>query len=306
MMSRPRPRLLLLVLALSLLVTACGERNGDDLTGAPSPDPTPSAPPDDAGGPATPEATVPPADPQAPTREVDVWYARQGDAGVTLEPERIRLDDDTVEVLRAAVEALVQGQSANPALTSLAPTGVQVLGVAIEDSVAVVDVSSDVMEGRAGSSQELAFAQQLAHTATQFDTVDAVRLLVEGQAIQDLWGHVDWSQPITADPALLSPIIIEDPAWGTVRDAGVVTASGTSVTFESTVELHLVDPEGTVVEETFTTAAQPDVGQRGPWTHTFDTAATAPGTWTIEAVEPDPSGGEGRPPFTTAVEFTVS
>lgn len=101
------------------------------------------------------------------------------------------------------------------------------------------------------------------------------------------------------------PIVIESPAPGEQRKPGAVTASGSSVTFESTVELRLIDPDGEVVEDTFTTAEQPDVAERGPWEHTFETEATTSGTWTVEAEEPDPSGGEGGPPFVTDVEFEV-
>lgn len=299
--------------AVLLLLAACGEEPEDgptsisspspEATGGAEPDPSPSPPPDSAD-PADP-ADDPPADVDTAGDQAAVWFARQSEAGIWLEPETLRLDPGTERILRTVVEAVVEGQSAHPALTSLVPAGTEVLDVRIEDRVAVVDLSGDIASAGGGSAQESALAQQLAQTATQFDTVDAVRLLVDGQPIDELWGHLDWSEPVTADPAAVAPIIIEQPTWGAVRPPGPVTASGSSVTFESTVELRLVAPDGTVAEDTFTTAAQPDVGRRGPWSHTFDTEATTPGTWTIEAVEPDPSGGEGRPAFTTRVEFVV-
>lgn len=295
-----------------LLLAACGQDPDDEPASAssPSPEATETAAPDDS--PPPPDGTDDPAPAQDPSPDAvsgggaaSVWFARQGDAGIWLEPERLRLDPGTEQVLRAVIEAVVEGQSVHPALTSLVPAGTEVLGVRIEDRVAVIDLSGDVARAGGGSAQESALAQQLAQTATQFETVDALRLLVDGQPIDELWGHLDWSQPLTADPAAVAPIIIEQPAWGAVRAPGPVTASGSSVTFESTVELRLVAPDGTVAEDTFTTAAQPDVGRRGPWSHTFDTEATTPGTWTIEAIEPDPSDGEGRPAYTTSVEFTV-
>jgi hypothetical protein len=83
-----------------------------------------------------------------------------------------------------------------------------------------------------------------------------------------------------------------------------VTVSGTSLTFESTVELALIDPDGNVVEEGFTTANQPDVDERGPFEHTFDTETT-PGEWKVRVIEPDPSDGEGRPAYTADIAFVV-
>lgn len=300
-------RFIVASLVALLLLASCGEDPGDD-TAADSSDP-PAASPDVQSPDGPPPGEAQPGDPPGAadgSEQADVWFVRQQESGLWLEPETVPLDEATVGVLRAAVEAIIKGETVNPDLVSLVPPGTRLLDVRIEDGLALIDMSADIVRAAGGSAQELAFAQQLAQTASQFDTVDAVRLLVEGEPVDELWGHVDWSEPLTADPQMLSPIIIERPAWGAGQPAGPVTASGTSNTFESTVELRLIDPDGTVVEETFTTAAQPDVGQRGPWEHTFDVEATTPGTWTLEAVEPDPSGGEGRPPFTTSVQFEVS
>lgn len=300
---RIRTHLVIAALAAVALLAACGQDTAQEPTG----DPEPTTPTDAPTGDATEEPDAGDDPPDGPgTDQVTAWFVRETPSGVWLEPETVHLGEETVQVLRAAVEAIVSGQSVNPGLTTLVPAGVEVLDVRIEEGVAVVDLSGAVAETSGGSAQELAFAQQLAQTATQFDAVDAVRLLVDGQPVDELWGHLDWSEPITADPQALAPIIVETPSWGASLPPGPVTASGTSVTYESTVELRLVAPDGTVVEDTFTTAAQPAVGERGPWAHTFDTEATTAGTWTIEAVEPDPSDGEGRPPFTTSVAFTVS
>jgi len=294
------------VLVGMLLLAGCAQPATED-TAAPAPPPEPQASPA-VDGPAPPPtgAAQPPAGGTAGAGEVTVWFAREHESGVWVEPTTVPLDEETVEVLRAVVEAVLQGPSTNPDLTTVVPEGTELLDVSIQGGIAHIDLSREVLSTRGGAAEERALAQQLAQSATQFPTVDAVRLLVEGELVDELWGHVDWSQPLVADPQTLAPIIIDRPPWGASRPPGPVTASGTSVTFESTVLLRLIDPQGTVVEDTFTTAAQPDVGQRGPWEHTFDAPATTPGAWTIEALEPDPSDGEGRPPFTTSVRFEVS
>lgn len=301
-----RMRLIVASLLALLLLAGCGENSGGDAAIDSSDPPPATSPGEQPPPPGVGQPGDPPPDAADGVEQVDAWFVRQHESGVWLEPETVPLDEATVGVLRAAVEAIINGRAANPDLVSLVPPDTRILDVRIEDGLAVIDMSADIVRAAGGSAQEVAFAQQLAQTATQFDTVDAVRLLVEGEPVTELWGHVDWSEPVSADPQMLSPIIIEQPAWGAQQPDGPVTASGTSNTFESTVELRLIDPSGTVVEETFTTAAQPAVDQRGPWQHTFDVEATTPGTWTIEAVEPDPSGGEGRPAFTTSVQFEVA
>jgi hypothetical protein len=77
--------------------------------------------------------------------------------------------------------------------------------------------------------------------------------------------------------------------------AGPVTVSGTSLTFEANVVLRLYDPDGNLVEDTFTTAHQTAVDERGPFEYTFDTPADRAGTWRIEAVAPDMAGPDEGP-----------
>jgi hypothetical protein len=55
--------------------------------------------------------------------------------------------------------------------------------------------------------------------------------------------------------------------------------------------------DGTVIVEGFITATEGGPG-RGTWEWTIELAT--PGVYVIEASESDPSGGEGRPPFTAA------
>lgn len=294
----PRPqatpeRTVALVIAAVLLLVACGEQPVE-------PGPSPSPDPD-----ATTAAPEEPADAEpGDVEEVAVWFAHE--SGMWVEPETITLEDPTPTAAHAAMEALVAGDAAHPQRTTLAPEGTAVLDVDIDGPTLRVDLSDDVTQSPGGSAQEQAFAQQLAHTAVEFDPVEAVQLLVEGEPITELWGHLDWSGPIHPDEAAIAPILILEPAWGSTQPPGPVTAAGTSMTFEATVELRLVDPGGSVVEETFTTAAQPDIGERGPWEHTFEHEATTEGTWTIEAIEPDPSAGQGRPPFTTTTQIEIS
>lgn len=85
-------------------------------------------------------------------------------------------------------------------LATMAPTGTRLLGVSLKNRVLVVDLSQQVMRNPGvGGAGEDAFAQQLAHTAAQFPSVDSVRLHVEGTAVRTLWGHRDWSQPVRPD-----------------------------------------------------------------------------------------------------------
>ena len=90
-------------------------------------------------------------------------------------------------------------------LATMAPTGARVLGVSLKDRVLTVDLSKQVRRNPGvGGAGEDAFAQQLAHTAAQFSSIDAVRLHVEGKAVRTLWGHRDWSQPVRPDTSRIA------------------------------------------------------------------------------------------------------
>lgn len=312
---------------LSVLLVACnGDGQASDPAAAPGVEPsavaspavTTTPTPTPAATPATPAGT-PSASPSAATStaatpaatgepagasEATAYFTRMSPRGPVVQPLTTALDEPTVAVAGAAFEFLIAGPppGSDPELSTLAPEDTEVLGITIEDGLLTVDFNAAVQQAR-GSAFEVAFKEQIAWTATQFDTVERVQVLVEGQPVETLWGHVEWSQPFTPDEFSLAPVIVERPAYGATVPAGDVTFSGTANVFEATVELRLVDPSGAVVEETFTTATC-GTGCRGDWSHTFTGLAT-PGQWTLVALESDPSGGEGGGPFSVETAFTV-
>lgn len=283
-------RALLLFLTLVLGVAACGEDPGAS-------DPTPSATASES------EAAEPQASEDQGSQPVTAWFARMDpDTGFWVEPVTGETEP-TEGVARAAMEFLFGHDPANPALTNLAQA--EVLGVDRDEAILTVDVSDEIEATGHSSTEESAFAQQLAYTAAQFDGVRAVRLLVEGEPIEELWGHLDWSQPIGPEQFKETPITIEAPVWGETVSRGALTASGQANTFEATLAVRLLDPDGEVVEEQWITATSGS-GTRGTWEHTFDSEIHRGGTWTIEAEEPDPSGGaEGRTPLIVRTEFHI-
>src|SRR5690606_1270338 len=133
-------------------------------TSAPSPAPTATPPPSPAATPVPTMAPSPTASPTAspdPDRpgaeQVTVYFAREHASGVWVEPEVVPLDEATVAVARAAMEALVGRAPRDPARTTLSAAGASVRGVDVDGDVLVVDFSGLVPpEGVGGSSREAA------------------------------------------------------------------------------------------------------------------------------------------------------
>lgn len=284
-------RMRLFILIPLLVLTACGR-------GEPAQEPTAGETASQTASPA-PSETV---SEQAATQETTAWFLRETPDALWVEP-RTTLVPPTEGVARAAMEFLFSGKAGHPDLIAVV-SDVEVRDVRREDDVLVVDVAEDVKEAR-GSAYEDGFAQQFAYTAAQFDGVRGARLLVEGEEIDSLWGHMDWSGVMEPEPFKETPITIESPDWGERVGQGTLTASGQANTFEATLAVRLVDPDGKTVEEEWITATSGS-GTRGTWAHTFDAPLDRAGTWTVEAEEPDPSGGaEGRKPLVVRQQFQV-
>jgi len=184
-----------------------------------------------------------------------------------------------------------------PGLTSSVPPGIALLGVSIEDGLVTVDLGVELRATSGSSLQERTFAQQLAHTALLDSSLDAVRLLIDGAAVTELWGHLDWSEPLRADPAALSPITIDDPGPATVRSGDAqVTVRGRASVPGGKVLLRLEDETGTSVAAASVTASESAPG-RGDWS--WDVRYPSPGTWVIVAQVAEPSDGAGGAVFET-------
>ena len=239
--------------------------------------------------------------------EATVYFVRANDAGIWDEPEIHLLDRPSDENLREKLQLLFTGSPHDWLLGSAAPTDVEVLSVELRDGVVFVDVDATITTHRAASAQEAAFAQQLAHTAVTSGG-DAVQLLVDGEPVDELWGHLDWSLPIEPDPDALSPITIVEPEAGpgelTVGPDEVVVR-GEARVLEATFTIRLRRADGVIFTEDVVTASE-GAPERGTWEHTFTlTGSTGPGTYTIEVQEHDPSEGEGRPPFLSSRQINV-
>ena len=166
-----------------------------------------------------------------------MYYFREHASGYWVEPEVVPLDEPTVAVARAAMEALVGHRPRDPGRATLAADGAQVRDVRLDGDILVADFSGLVGGGGLGSGYEAALVQQIAHTGAQFDSVRAVRILVDGQQVESLAGHVDISEPGEPSPFALSPITFTTHTSGDTVRAGDVTVGGEACTFEATVLL---------------------------------------------------------------------
>jgi len=283
-----RTRTVIAAAAAALLLAACASDPADDATPPPAPAPAPSDP------------TTPGEPAPVPTAVVAVHLVRSGPTSFFVEPVPVTVrafGDDLSARVSAAIDALLAIASPeDPDLFTSVPEGTTLHRVSVDGAVVTLDLAGGIVGSSGSSSQEVTFAQQLAHTARVDTSITAIRLLIDGAPIDELWGHLDWSSPVDVDPFILSPVTITTPLPDDEVPVGPVTFRGQATVFEATVLVTLLDADGRILEEGFVTATT-GAPERGTWEWTVELPTA--GTYTVVAGESDPSDGEGRPPFTT-------
>lgn len=243
-MSRLARRWAGVALGATVLLAACGTDPAPLTSGS-----TPTATPEP--GPEESQSSKPHEEHESV--DLEIWFARdQGLFGTMHETE------STTRIGTAAMEELLGGPSGAEAQADVftaIPDGTELLDLEVSGGTATVDLSSEFARG-SGSSGEITRLAQIVFTLTQFPTVDDVVLEIEGEQVEVFGSHgivIDDPMKRSDFKDLLPPIVVMSPAIGD-RISSPVTISGTANVFEATVSIRIMDADGNLLEETFTTA----------------------------------------------------
>lgn len=178
----------------------------------------------------------------------------------------------TPRVAQTAIESLLEGPSPaeGSGLATAIPAGTELLGVAVDDGLARVDLSSSFDDG-GGSTAMLARLAQVVFTLTQFPTVDAVEFQIDGEPVDVFSAEgivIDHPQTRADFEELAPPIVVTSPAPGD-EVSSPVTVEGTANVFEATVSMRILDSVGNRLAATFATATC-GTGCRGDFSKKVD------------------------------------
>ncbi len=186
----------------------------------------------------------------------------------------------------AAVGIMLGGDAYDPDYRSFWPAGASVRGVELTDGVAVVDLSGTATNTVGAEQADLA-VQQLVYTVTavtaeQKVQLSGVRILLDGQPDEVLWGHVALGGKLTRAPGIevQAPVWIISPQEGdTVPRTFDVHLSGS--VFEATMALRIRNEAGAVVDERSVTLdnGPPARGEA------HVSVTLAPGRYTLEGLD---------------------
>jgi hypothetical protein len=273
----------------ALLLVSCGDDGSpDDPAAEPSPDVSTSAP--------TPEPTEEPSPTQS-TTSVELWYVLETDtpdgAGLFAVHREI---PSTQAIGRATLSAWLEGptdEERAAGINSLVPEGAELLDLDISNGTATVDLSAEFENTGGGTFGEGMLLDQLAWTITQFSTVDRALLKIDGEFKDAYLGHgfiIDEDHPLKRKKsALLTPIQVGSPGFGDTFSSGDLV-EGTANVFEATVSLRLLDAQGNVLFEGFTTATC-GTGCRGDYSEAIDFEIDSEQEGTLEVFESSAEDG---------------
>jgi sporulation and spore germination protein/immunoglobulin-like protein involved in spore germination len=206
----------------------------------PSPSALPSTSP--SGSPA---ATPRPTPAAGDTMLVRAYYIQGGGVGVEGLVPTLREVPLTTGVARAAMTALLDDgptTTAYPQLSTAIPTGARLLGLAVREGVATVDLSR-AFESGGGSASMSHRLGQVVYTLTQFATVKSVAFKIEGKPVTTFGSEgIDIGRPQTRFDyeRLLPDIFVDRPAFGAAI-GNPARVTGNADVFEATFRIAILD-----------------------------------------------------------------
>jgi spore germination protein GerM len=306
---------LMAVFAVAVLLAACGNKaqSGGQVSTGPTPATTGSDGPTTT--PPTTEPTQEPTDspttspeptdsPEPETVTLEVWF--DDESGQRL-ARVFRTLPATQAVGSAALRALLEGPSDDEVADGVGtqiPPGTDLIGLAIADSVATVNLTKDYFSGGSAVSEWTRLGQ-VVWTISQFATVDGVEISLDGKPIRtfDIDGNFldrPWTRE---DFEFIAPaIVVDTPAPGDTVSSPI-EVSGTADVFEATVSLRLLDENGDQIAEGFTTATC-GTGCRGTFETTLAYEVDHDQTGTLEVFEA--SAKDGSPTNVVSIPVTLT
>ena len=134
--------------------------------------------------------------------EVNLYFSDS--QAMYLVPEKRKISQ-TPSLARQAVVELIKGPESSDLYPTI-PEGTQVNEVYIVDDIVYIDLSEEIFKNHpGGSSGELMTVYSIVNTLTEIPMIKGVQILVEGNEMKSLVGHIDISMPLLRDEDWIKP-----------------------------------------------------------------------------------------------------
>ncbi|HOQ67196.1 MAG TPA: GerMN domain-containing protein [Candidatus Atribacteria bacterium] len=141
--------------------------------------------------------------PLFPEEEVIIYFTNPDFTALVGEKRKIKKDDKWMEQI---LEELLKGPR-DRSLFNPIPSSTRLNAVFLEGDIVYVDLSAEMAENQSGgTSQELLSVYAIVDTLTAFPEVRRVKILIDGEEVPTLCGHIDISQPLERDERLIAKV----------------------------------------------------------------------------------------------------
>jgi hypothetical protein len=196
----PRQWLAIVLTALAAVAFAVALMTGlSHLLSTPTTEPVAEAPAPAA--PATPAAPI-------PKIKATLFFASEDGQHLVGSEQEVPLAEGVVAQARAIIEAQLAAQPPAP-LAATIPTGVTLRGLFVsERQEAFVDLDPVIRSAHPGGTmQELMTVYTIVHALlANLPTLQEVQILIDGQEVDTLAGHVDLRRPLRKNESLIDAI----------------------------------------------------------------------------------------------------
>lgn len=129
------------------------------------------------------------------TQETKVYYPDESGTKLVPVEREIKFADENEKYV-AAVDKLME-QPKEKELTTIFPKHAKIKSIKREGETAIVDFDKDIAKGFVGGSTGEEFLiNSIVDTLTEFNEIEQVKFLIDGQEVETLSGHMDLSEPI--------------------------------------------------------------------------------------------------------------
>jgi len=107
---------------------------------------------------------------------------------------------------QTAIELLLAGTK-NMALVSVMPPDTKLRALWVKDHIAYVDFNDNLIKkNTGGSTSELLLVAAIVNTLTEFPNIQKVQILVEGNKVDTIVGHMDTTQPLSRSEKIIKKL----------------------------------------------------------------------------------------------------
>ncbi len=120
-----------------------------------------------------------------------------------LQAEELSIEGESSLIYEETIKGLINGPQSSQ-LTATIPQGVKLLNIDIEGQIAQLNFNQALVDNHwGGSTGEIMTVYSIVNTMTEFTEIHSVKILIEGEEVETLAGHLDLTEELKRDKNII-------------------------------------------------------------------------------------------------------